>query len=84
MRYKYYLFMRGAKPFYPYEKRLVHTHHHSRHHHGGALVTDHELMSILSLLHHKKPHTAHRRRKTGGTVRTRPFKPLVFTRQIFF
>ena len=64
--------MQGVKHFNPYEKRLVHTHHH-----GGALVSDHELLSMLSLYHNKKPY---QRRKTGGTVRTRPYKPLVFTR----
>ena len=73
MRYKFHLFMRGAKHFNPYEKGL---HHHSSHH-GGALVSDHELLSMLSLHHNKKPY---QRRKTGGTVRTRPYKPLVFTR----
>ena len=76
MRYKYHLFMRGAKHFNPYEKRLIHTHHHSTHH-GGALVSDHELLSMLSLHDNKK---SHKRRKTGGAVRTRPYKPLKFTR----
>ena len=78
MHYKYHLFMRGAKHFNPYEKRLIHHHskHHSKHH-GGALVSDHELLSMLSLHHHKKSHKHH---KTGGSVKTRPYKALKFTR----
>ena len=81
MRYKHHLLVRGAKHFNPYEKRMIHSHshHHSHHHSGGALITDHELLSILSL-HHRKPRTARRGRKSGGSVKTRPYKPLVFTR----
>ena len=30
MRYKFHLFMRGAKHFNQYEKRSIHSHHHSR------------------------------------------------------
>jgi len=74
MHYKHHLFMRGAKHFNPYDKRLIH--HQSHHHYGGALVSDHDLLSMLSL------HDHHNRRKTGGTVKkTRPYKgKLVFNR----
>jgi hypothetical protein len=88
MHYKYHLFMRGAKHFNPYEKYVINTdhhsdvalvsdHHHSHHHSGGALISDDELLNMLSLHDHKK---SHNRRKTGGSVKTRPYKRLIFTR----
>jgi len=78
MRYKDHLFMRGAKHFNPYEKRLIHT-HHTDDHSDGTLVSDHELLSMLSLKHHKAK-KSHKHHNTGGSVKTRPYKPLRFNR----
>jgi hypothetical protein len=77
MRYKHHLFMRGAKHFNPYEKQLIHhKSHHKSHHHHSDHHSDHELLNMLSLHHHK----AKKSHKTGGSVKTRPYKPLRFTR----
>jgi len=86
MHYKYHLFMRGAKHFNPYMKRVLYNKLSHAHHSGGSLTTDQELLKMLgniSLkpgLHKMKP------RRYGGAIthrkppRQTSYKPLLFTR----
>ena len=68
MHYKYHLFMRGAKHFNPYMKRVLYDKQSHALHSGGSLTTDQELLKMLGNISLKPGLYKMKPRRYGGAI----------------